>query len=310
MIKRLRKSRQEKTSARPPFEIIEPGRLEGPVVFASPHSGRFYPQALRRASILDERSLRASEDGYVDRLLEAVPGAGLPVLKALYGRAYVDLNRAADELDPAMFDDLPANLSIRPTDRVAAGFGVVPRMVASGRPIFNRRLPFAVAQARLEEVHAPYHRALEELMDRAAERFGFAVLIDCHSMPSRRAILDDGLNSRHGSESAEPDIVLGDRFGSSCAPELRLAMARHFRDRGYRVIRNQPYAGGYCTEAHGRPADARHAIQLEINRRLYLHEASGRLRAEGTRRLQECLGELAQSLRHLDLADQLPLAAE
>ncbi len=310
MIKRLRKSREGKTSTKPPFEIIEPEALEGPVVFASPHSGRFYPKALRRASILDGRSLRRSEDGYVDRLLQSVPSEGLPVLKAVYGRAYVDLNRAADELDPAMFEDLPANLTIQPTDRVVAGFGVVPRLVASGRPIFAGRLPFAEAQARLEEVHGPYHRALLELMDRAAERFGFAVLIDCHSMPSRQAILDEGLRGRHGSESAEPDIVLGDRFGASCAPELRIAIARHFRDRGYRVIRNQPYAGGYCTETHGRPADGRHAIQLEINRRLYLREASGRLRAEGTRRLQECLVELALSLRDLDLSGQIPLAAE
>ena len=159
-------------------------------------------------------------------------------------------------------------------------------------------------------MHAPYHRALLELMDRAAGRFGFAVLVDCHSMPSHRAILEEGLRSRHGSEAAEPDIVLGDRFGTSCAPQLRIAIARHFRDRGYRVIRNQPYAGGYCTETHGRPADGRHAIQLEINRRLYLNEASGRLRARGARRLHDCLVELALSLRGLDLAGQLPLAAE
>lgn len=311
MIKRPRKTREEAASnARAPFEIIEPRELQGPLVFASPHSGRFYPPALRRASILDGRSLRGSEDAYVDRLLEGVPGAGLPVLKAVYGRAYVDLNRAANELDPAMFEDLPKSLNIRPTDRVVAGFGVVPRMVANGRPIFAGRLPFAEAQARLEEVYAPYHRTLLELMDRAAERFGFAVLIDCHSMPSRQAILVEGLKSRHGSESAEPDIVLGDRFGASCAPELRIVIAGHFRDRGYRVIRNQPYAGGYCTETHGRPGDGRHAIQLEINRRLYLDEASGRLHAKGARRLQECLGELAQSLRGLELAGQLPLAAE
>ena len=310
MIRHLGKKSDKRAAARPPFEIIEPRELLGPLVFASPHSGRFYPPALRRASILDGRSLRGSEDGYVDRLLEGVPGAGLPVLRALYGRAYVDLNRAADELDPAMFEDLPKSLNIRPTDRVVAGFGVVPKMVANGRPIFAGRLPFAEAEARLEEVHAPYHRALKELMNRAAERFGFAVLVDCHSMPSRWAILEEGLKSRRGAEAAEPDIVLGDRFGASCAPALRIAMARHFRDRGYRVIRNQPYAGGYCTETHGRPADGRHAIQLEINRRLYLREASGRLRVKGARRLRECLGELALSLRELDLAGQMPLAAE
>ena len=136
MITRLGEKSHKKAAAKSPFRLIEPRELQGPLVFASPHSGRFYPKSLRRASILDRRSLRGSEDGYVDRLLEGVPAAGLPVLKAVYGRAYVDLNRAADELDPAMFEDIPANLGVQPSDRVAAGFGVIPRMVASGLAIY------------------------------------------------------------------------------------------------------------------------------------------------------------------------------
>jgi N-formylglutamate amidohydrolase len=310
MIKRLRDKRHNKARAREPFKVIEPKELGGPVVFASPHSGRFYPPDLRKLSILDGRSLRRSEDGYVDRLLERVPLAGLPVLKAVYGRAYVDLNRSPDELDPAMFDDLPMSLHVQPSDRVVAGFGVVPRMVANGLAIFEGRLPFAEAQARLRVVHEPYHVALEALMQAAEARYGFAVLVDCHSMPSRQAILDEGMKGRRSSEIVEPDIVLGDRFGASCDGRLRTAVARHFRERGFRVIRNQPYAGGYCTETHGRPTEGRHAIQLEINRRLYLREASGRLRAKGTRQLQECLGELATNLKGLDLSARLPLAAE
>ena len=209
-----------------------------------------------------------------------------------------------------MFDDLPDSLEIQPTDRVAAGFGVVPRLVANGLVIFDRPLPYGEAQARLKKVHAPYHRALRELLDRAAGRSGFAILVDCHSMPSRRTILKEGPGSRRFKQALEPDIVLGDRFGTSCATQLRSAIAAHFRDRGYRVIRNQPYAGGYCTETHGRPAEGRHAIQLEINRQLYLNEATGRLRASGVRRLQDCLAGLAVSLRGLDLSPRLPLAAE
>ncbi len=225
-----------------------------PLVMASPHSGREYPPAFLAAARLGQQALRRAEDPLVDELLEGV--AAVPVLRARYARAYLDLNRAADELDPAMLDGAPLHPA-RHTDRVAAGLGVLPRVAGQGMDIYRRRLVPAEAAARIEALHRPWHARIAELLDRARARHGYAILLDCHSMPTP-----------HGA--AAPQIVLGDRHGSSAGEALVALIETHFREAGWRVGRNIPYAGGHTTEFHGRPAEGLHAVQIEIDRSLYL----------------------------------------
>jgi N-formylglutamate amidohydrolase len=225
-----------------------------PLVLASPHSGRDYPAAFLAASQLSRAQLRRAEDPFVDRLLDGV--VDVPVLTARYGRAYLDLNRGAAELDPAMFSaPLPVPVTI--TDRVAAGFGVLPRIAAHGLEVYRRRIDPAEALHRLAMLHHPWHDRISLLLAQARARHGHAVLLDCHSMPQPTGVLP-------------PQIVIGDRFGTSAAPALVALVERHFREAGWRVTRNRPYAGGYTTEYHARVATGIHAVQIEIDRTLYM----------------------------------------
>lgn len=246
----------------PPFVLVEPLHRAGPVVFASPHSGRCYPEAMLRRSRLELMALRRAEDAYVDALFSAAPRLGAPLLCATISRAYVDLNRHPTELDPGMYHGplaLPANSA---SPRVQAGLGVIARISGDGREIYTARLPPSEAEQRLAHVYEPYHAALEALMAATQEQFGCALLIDCHSMPS----------SVRGP--CAPDIVLGDLFGASAGGQLTARVENLLRNMGYRVARNAPFAGGHITELYGRPHLGRHAIQLELSRGLYLHEAS------------------------------------
>lgn len=237
-----------------------------PLVFASPHSGRFYPDDMMSAAALDAVSIRRSEDALVDDLIAAAPGYGAATLTANYARAYIDLNREPFELDPNMFvDELPEFARAR-TARVAAGLGAIARVVSEGQEIYRRKLTFAEARKRIECAHRPYHRALERLLAEAQAAHGFAILVDWHSMPAAAA--------RAGGRDKPCDIVLGDRFGAACAGVLPARVERELEGFGYRVARNTPYAGGYTTEHYGRPARRTHALQIEINRALYLDEAS------------------------------------
>ena len=229
------------------------------MVFASPHSGRLYPPDLLDASRLSPDALRRSEDAYVDALFAHAPAFGAPLICAAYARAYVDLNRAPYDLDPAMFaDPLPA-FAREVGGRARAGLGSIARIVAEGEDIYRRKLTFAEADRRIRAVHAPFHAALEALLGAAHARFGAAVLVDCHSMPSAAA-------------EGAPDVVLGDRHGASCAALVVDTAERALRGAGLRVVRNAPFAGGHITARHGRPAEGRHALQVEVNRGLYLHE--------------------------------------
>lgn len=249
-------------SASEAYGVFHPARLSHPLVFASPHSGRFYPEGMAARSPLSAQALRRSEDMWVDDLVACAPGFGWPLIAARYARAYVDLNRAPYELDAAMFDGRPARPCTR-TPRAIAGLGSVPRIVAEGAEIYNSRLDFAEVEARLARVHAPYHAALDALVNAAAARFGHAVLVDWHSMPSAAV---------GGAE--RPDVVVGDRHGQSAAAAVTAAVEQAFRAGGYRVVRNRPYAGGHVTETHGRPDRRRHAVQVELRRDLYLDEAA------------------------------------
>ncbi len=238
----------------PGFSVSGDGDGRWPLVMASPHSGRDYPAGFLAATRLSTAQLRRAEDPFVDALLDGV--SGVPVLRARYGRAYLDLNRAADELDPGMFDGAPP-LPPRVTERVAAGLGVLPRVAAHGLEIYRHRLLPAEAGQRLALLHQPWHSRIATLLAAARARHGYAILIDCHSMPTPGGILP-------------PQIVLGDRHGRSASPALMALVERHFAATGWRVVRNVPYAGGHTTEFHGKIATGVHAIQVEIDRNLYM----------------------------------------
>lgn len=249
-----------------PFRLTRPDPLASAVVFSSPHSGRAYFTEFVRTSRLRLPRLRASEDAFVDELFDAAPACGAPLLAAVAPRAFVDVNRCAGDLDPALLD--PGALGRQtapPNARVAAGLGVVPRIVAEGEPIYATRLPLAEVERRVSAWHAPYHVALAHELWRARRRFGWCLLLDCHSMPSASA----ALAPRDGA----PDVILGDRFGVSASPALVNAIEAIFQREGFVVSRNAPFAGGYITERYGRPSADVHAIQIELSRGLYLDEA-------------------------------------
>jgi len=264
-----------------PIEVTEPTALSLPLVFASPHSGSFYPPEFVASSALEIGALRKSEDCYVDALFAGVPTLGAPLLRALYPRAYLDVNREAYELDPEMFDQpLPAFVNTT-SARVAAGLGTIARIVASRREIYRDKLTFVEAEKRINSVYKPYHAALRSLITRAWSRFGFCVLIDCHSMPSTGLPVDGDGDIRN------VDIVLGDRGGLSCASIVTDTIDAALTALGYRVTRNNPYAGGFTTQHYGDPANGVHAIQIEINRAIYMDEvtlqqrsAFGKLRSD------------------------------
>jgi len=255
--------REAKEELDPPFEIIEPSEWRGPVVFNSPHSGSVYPRAFLTTSRLDVATLRRSEDSFVDELLLGVVSRGHPLMRAHFPRCYVDVNREPYELDPRMFDGrLPSFANTR-SMRVAGGLGTVARVVGDAQEIYGQRIPVDDAIRRIEALYKPYHRALRRLFTRVHRNFGAAVLVDCHSMPSTAAAKD---------ERPRADIVLGDRYGTSCAAVMAQTIEATLRDQGYAVCRNKPYAGGFITEHYGNPAVGLHAIQLEINRALYMDE--------------------------------------
>ena len=250
-----------------PVEVIEPVGPASALVLSSPHSGAIYPKRFLASSRLDAATLRRSEDAYVDELFAGAIALGAPMARARFPRAYLDVNREPFELDPRMFEGrLPAHVNTRSL-RVAAGLGTIARLVAESQEIYARRMPVAEALHRIEAGYRPYHAALRRLTQQAVRRFGMAVLIDCHSMPSHVAGVA-------GPAGARADIVLGDRFGTSCDPELMAVTEATLRARGYLVQRNKPYAGGFITEHYGNPASHLHALQIEINRSVYMNEAT------------------------------------
>ncbi|HEY3948152.1 N-formylglutamate amidohydrolase [Phenylobacterium sp.] len=263
------KDTPKREARRAPFELRR-AAADGqapptPLVFASPHSGRDYPDDMMAAAALDAQTIRRSEDAFVDDLISEAPKLGAAVIAARYARAYIDLNREAFELDPGMFEDELPEFARARTARVAAGLGAIARVVSEGQEIYARKLTFQEARSRIEGAHRPYHAALERLIGEAHKAHGFAILIDWHSMPAAAA--------RAGGRDRPCDMVLGDRFGAACASGLTARVERELEALGYRVARNTPYAGGYTTEHYGRPQRRTHALQIEINRSLYLDEA-------------------------------------
>jgi N-formylglutamate amidohydrolase len=271
-----------------PIDIVSNGQLGIPLVLASPHSGQHYPAEFLAASRLDPLTLRRSEDSYVDEIFGAAPGLGSPLLKACFARAYLDPNREPFELDPAMFEDALPDFVNRHSPRVRVGLGTIARVVASGEEIYARKLHFAEAVQRIERLYRPYHRALAQLVEATRNRFGFYLLLDCHSMPSTT------LPPRSGLGRGRVDIVLGDCHGTSCDPIVADTAQRILFDKGYSVVRNAPYAGGFTTTHYGKPGEGGHCLQIEIGRGLYMDERSYERKAFFT--------QLARDMRDLTVA--------
>jgi N-formylglutamate deformylase len=283
----------------PPFETIEPAQCRGPVLFNSPHSGRIYPQAFLETSRLDLQTLRRSEDSFVGELIEGVVARGHPLVRAHFPRCYVDVNREPYELDPRMFEGrLPSFANTR-SMRVAGGLGTVARVVGDAQEIYDQRIAVTEALRRIDGLYKPYHRALRRLFIELQRDFGAAILIDCHSMPSSTAGRD---------ERPRADLVLGDRYGTSCVAIVTDVIEQCMRNFGYAVSRNKPYAGGFITEHYGNPAAGLHAVQLEINRALYMDERRYE-RSESFARLAGEFEILADRLAEIPLEELRPYRA-
>lgn len=252
-------------SGREIFEVREPSVQRIPFVFSSPHSGRFYSPSFLAQSRLSAHQIRRSEDPFVDELFAAATALGAPMLVAHFPRAYVDVNREPYELDPRMFEGaLPPYANIG-SSRVAGGLGTIPRIVAENMEIYQGRLPVAEALERIETIYKPYHAALRRLIARTHARFGYCVLVDCHSMPG---------NVRIAGSGDKPDVIIGDRYGASASGTLSRGAIDILDDLGFNVVRNKPYAGGFITEHYGRPSRGLHALQVEVSRALYVDEAT------------------------------------
>ena len=281
----------------PSWRLLAPAEQTAPVVFASPHSGRDYPPEFIAASRLNVVSLRRSEDAFMDEIFAAAPDFGVPLLCARFPRAYVDANREAFELDPAMFTDpLPDYVNTR-SPRIAAGLGTIARVVTDGEDIYHEPLRFEDALGRIEALYRPYHKALQGLLQATQERFGGCLLVDCHSMPSGQ--LAPELGAGDGNKPA--DMVLGDCFGTSSAPAVTDIAKAALEASGFTVALNKPYAGGFTTRHYGRPREGVHVLQVEINRALYMAEKLVR-RGPGLPALKCRLGPLMRALANIDPA--------
>lgn len=281
------------------YDLLHPEHRTTSVVFASPHSGSDYPWTFLRKTVLDQHSIRSSEDAFVDELYSFAPKCGAPLLKAGAPRAFVDLNRASDELDPAIIEGVSPRGH---NPRIASGLGVIPRVVAGGRAIYRGKLPLREAHRRIDMYWRPYHHILGKLMNQSSQVFGEAILIDCHSMPH------EAMDLTARGVSRRPEIVIGDRHGASAGPEIVDRIEEAFVAAGFVTVRNVPFAGAYICQSYGRPARGHHAIQIEIDRSLYMNEKM--VRPNGNfdtvrRRLKEVIADISDIGRRKE-----PLAAE
>ena len=283
----------------PSHRVERPKEVTTCVVVASPHSGRYYPKSFLRSSVLDERVIRSSEDAFIDMLVAEAPALGAPLLAAEYPRAYLDLNRATDELDPGVIEGVGRTVQ---TPRINSGLGVVPRVVANGRAIYRGKLDRDEAERRIAEIWRPYHAELDGLMRQARMEFGKAVLIDFHSMPH------EALDSVARPGAPRPQVVLGDRFGASADSDIIDVLEQGFLEAGLIVSRNAPFAGAYITQRYGRPSNGFHAVQVEIDRALYMNERTVRpsIKFEGVKsKISQVLARVIGAM-----PGRVPLAAE
>ena len=284
----------------PSYSLEMPAEQTTSVVFSSPHSGRGYSRDFLRASVLDDFLIRSSEDAFVDDLFAAAPDFGAPLLCAEVPRAFVDLNRSADELDPALVEGVRRSAH---NPRITSGLGVIPRVVSNGRAIYRGKLPLAEAQRRIDLYWRPYHRALQAMLDRTRREFGEVVLIDCHSMPH------EAVDCIARAGARRPDVVLGDRFGASADGGIVDRIEAALTAAGLHVVRNAPFAGAYVTQHYGRPSRRQHAIQIEIDRSIYMNEQAIRPNAN-FQNFQRTLRSVISDLTDIGRQSDLPLAAE
>jgi N-formylglutamate deformylase len=255
-----------------PAPVLVPGILfrrdplapEVPLVFDSPHSGTEYPADFGYACAFE--ILRTAEDTHIDDLYGAAPEHGATLLGALFPRSYLDVNRHAGDIDEALLD-APWPGAISPGEKTRLGMGLVRRLAKPNLPVYTRKLSVAEMEGRIARCYRPYHAMLQGICDRLHGKFGTVTLINCHSMPAHgSAMSNDGPNAQRA------DFVLGDRDGTTCAPELTDFVARLLAGRGYSVKVNDPYKGVEIVRRHGIPASGRHALQIEVNRSLYMNE--------------------------------------
>ena len=242
--------------------IVEPVSLTSGVVFALPHSGRDYGISFLNQSILDQLSIRSSEDAFLDQLIDGIEKYGAPKIIANAPRAFIDLNRSTDELDPALISGIKNNIR---NPRISSGLGVIPRVVSHGKEIYRGKLSFEQAQSRIKNYWKPYHTDLSNLLQRSQSVFGQSLLIDIHSMPHEAV-------STQSSFIKAPEIVVGDRFGMSSDPEFTNLVISILKQYEFRVAKNTPFAGAFITKHHGKVKKRIHALQLEIDRSLYMDE--------------------------------------
>ncbi len=285
----------------PFFEILAPALWQVPIVFNSPHSGSVLPQGFLQSSRLSASALRQSEDCFVDELFCGCKDLGAPLLRALISRAFIDLNREPYELDARMFhESLPGHMNPG-SPRVASGLGTIPKLVAEGEEIYRGKIHLDEALARIEQVYRPYHRALTALLNECYNATGFSLLVDCHSMPS------SSVKTLHVPAA---DIVLGDRFGAACASDIADTVETLLKNTGLKVLRNRPYAGGFITETHGAPRHNRHALQIEINRALYMDEKTQQKNSNFAEVKMKLQNMTQQLIDYLPQDQQLREAAE
>ncbi len=281
------------------FKVLSPEKLNSCVVFASPHSGRDYPPSFMQRTLLDAVTIRSSEDAFVDLLFEKAPEFGAPLIKAGAPRAFVDLNRSLEELDPAVIEGVRRQGH---NPRITSGLGVIPRVVANGREIYRGKISMNEADRRIALYWRPYHQMLQRLLDMARQVHGQAILIDCHSMPH------EAMDGVVRSGRARPDVVLGDRFGAAADSTIVDEIESAFTSAGFTVVRNAPFAGAYVVQAYGRPSRKQHAIQVEIDRSLYMDERLIRPSA-GFEDAKSRLQEVIETVAGIGQA-RVPLAAE
>lgn len=281
------------------YTLLRPAQHSSHIVFASPHSGRAYPTAFLQGSILDERQIRSSEDAFVDQLFDTAPAFGAPLLIANAPRAFIDLNRSVEELDPALIDGVRRQGH---NPRVASGLGVIPRVVSNGRAIYRGKISFEEAQQRITDHWHPYHTKLRGLLDEAQALHGRAILVDCHSMPH------EAISGMGRTGIRRPEIVLGDRFGAAAHGDIVDQIEAAFASAGFVVTRNTPFAGAFITQAYGRPARGQHAVQVEIDRALYMNEGL----IEPNDRFEQVRTAVRQVIAEISQIGQerAPLAAE
>lgn len=289
----------DRAPQRLPYHLHRPAALRSPFVFSSPHSGRDYPARFLTESQLDALAIRSSEDAFVEELFADAPACGSPLIAARVPRAFVDLNRACDELDPALIEGLPRAPH---NPRISSGLGVIPRVVANGRAIYGGRITRAEADARLAQCWHPYHNTLRGLLDDAAAQFGRAVLVDGHSMPH------EAIEAHARPGQPRPEVVLGDRFGAAAGREVVDRIEAAFVNAGLRVARNAPFAGAYIAQAYGRPSRNMHVVQVEIDRALYMDEARVERRPDFCA-FRDLIGQVVAEVTGT-ARRRLPLAAE